>query len=401
MEQREVVVVGGGPAGATTAAFLAARGHDVLLLDKARFPREKACSEYTSPAALDVIDSLGARARYEAEAPVRLLGMDIYSPRGDAFRVEYLEAGERRHALTMARDRLDPLLLENAREEGVEVREGVRVRELLMEGGTARGVLLSGPDGGEMEVRSRLVVGADGLHSVVVRDTGVRARMPWPRRLGLAAHYEGVEGLQEHGEMHVHPWGYVGVSRLPGGLASVGVALDMRRYRGLPRLPDAMHREALRLFPRLLPRLRDARQVGRVRGVGPIARRVSRTEGDGWALVGDAAGFTDPFTGEGIYRALKGGELLAETASRALRNGGATREGLAPYARARRERFRHKSLVVLSVQAFVSYPALLEYITPRVRDRAEVRYLLASVLGDCEDPRRALHPGFLYQALRP
>lgn len=401
MEKREVVVLGGGPAGSSTAAFLAARGHDVLLLDKARFPRDKPCSEYSSPCCLDVLDALGARPAYEAEGPSRLLGMDIYSPRGRVFRVEYLDGGDRRYALAMSRARLDPLLLRHARSCGAEVREGVRARGLLLEGDAARGVVTAGPDGEDSPIQARLVVGADGLHSVVARDLGVRSEVWWPRRLGLVGHFEGVEGLSSHGEMHVRNRGYCGIAPLSGGLTSIGMALDMRRYRGTARSRDGMFAEALHMFPDIARRLANARVVKPVSGVGPIARRVSRTQGDGWALVGDAAGYLDPFTGEGIYRALKGGELLSQVASKALKTGDPSAPGLAPYAEARRREFRHKSLVVLAVQACVSYPALLEYIAPRMLDRPEVRAIFSSVLGDYADARLALHHRFLFDLLKP
>jgi flavin-dependent dehydrogenase len=369
----------------------------VLLLDKARFPRSKPCSEYTSPAALAVLDALGARAAYEAEGPARLQGMDILSPQGRRLRIEYLPGGDRRHALAMARERLDALLLHHARGLGTEVREGARVRRLVLEGADVRGVVVAGPDGDEAPIRARLVVGADGLHGVVARDVGVRRPMRWPRRLGLTAHYEGVEGLLGRGEMHVGRWGYAGLAPLPHGLTSVGLALDLRRWRP-SRTPRAeLYREALRLFPALAGRLRGARLSGTVHGVGPIAVRTTRTQGPGWALAGDAAGFTDPFTGEGIYRALRSGELLAEIASRALRTGG----DLADYEVARSGAFRHKSLLVLAIQAIVSYPALLEYGALRAEDRPNERLLLAAALGDCVDARRALLPGFLLRALRP
>ncbi len=401
MEHREVLVLGGGPAGSTTAAFLAACGHDVLLLDKARFPRDKACSEYASPSSIHVLDALGVRRAYDAAGPMRLLGMDIISPGGSSFRVEYNEGGERRHALALSRDRLDPLLLDNARRLGVEVREGVRARRLLLEGGRACGAVVTGPDGREERIRAKLVVGADGLFSVVARDLGVRSEMRWPRRLGLVGHYEGAAPLAAHGEMHVQPHGYCGIAPLDGGLFSVGMALDMRRYRSSTRSREALFDEALRMFPLLSERLRGGRRIKPVSGVGPIARKVSRTQGDGWALVGDAAVFTDPFTGEGIYRALRGGELLADTASAALRAGDASASRLAPYVVARRDAFRYKALVVLAVQAFVSYPCLLEYVSPRMLERPAVRATLSSVLGDLTDARRALHPRFLLGVLRP
>jgi flavin-dependent dehydrogenase len=161
-----------------------------------------------------------------------------------------------------------------------------------------------------------------------------------------------------------------------------------------------MFDEALQMFPAISRRLGSERRVHPVRGIGPMARRVSRVCGDGWALVGDAAGYTDPFTGEGIYRAVRSGELLADVAASALADGGASRARLVPYAQARQAAFREKSLVVLLVQAFVSYPKLLEYGAAHGLRHPSFRRTLAGVLGDYEDPRRVLSPRYLLDLLQ-
>ncbi len=401
MEKREVIVVGGGPAGSTTAAFLAQRGHDVVLLDKARFPREKACSEYASPSLINVLDRLGARAAYEQEGPVRIATTEIHSPQGRTIRIEFHDGDDRRPALTMSRSRLDPLLLDHARLCAVDVRENIRVQSVIRDGERAIGVALDQNRGEPSAIRARLVVGADGLHSVVSRDLGVRVSSVWPRRLGLVGHYDGVSGVRpDVCEMHISPWGYCGIAPLPGGMVSVGLALDTRRYRGRARTREGMFDEALRMFPTISCRLGSARRLRPVRGVGPMARRVSQVCGDGWALAGDAAGYTDPFTGEGIYRAVWSGELLAGVAASALAYGGTNRARLAPYAQARKAAFREKSLVVLLVQAFVSYPKLLEYGAAHGLSHPSVRRTLAGVLGDYEDPRRVLSPRYLRDLLQ-
>lgn len=402
MERREIVVIGGGPAGSTTAALLADAGHDVLLLDKARFPREKPCSEYSSPSLVRLLETLGAKDAFEKCDPPRLYGMDIVAPNGSRFCIEYANESEEMlgYSRPLSRTILDDLLLKNAAHKGVEVWQGVRANRLVIESGSVRGVELNSNGDGRERIGARLVVGADGLHSVVSGDLGVRRVSLWPRRLGLVAHYEGSAGLMDHGEMHIHDRGYCGIAPVGGSGVSVGMALDMRRLPGGAGRASKLFEESLPLFPGLHERVRLLKPMGRISGVGPIAHRVWRVAGDGWALVGDAAGFMDPFTGEGIYRAMKGGELLAASAHHAIRTGGGFRVLASNYTRHRREQFRRKSLVVSLVQLCVSYPHLIEAIGPRLGRSPQALAALSAVLGDFHDPVQVLNTSFALNLLR-
>ena len=136
----QVIVVGGGPAGSATATHLARAGHDVLLLDRARFPRDKACAEYLSPATADALARLGALAAVEARGPQRPLGMHLIGRGGSRALVRYPDGGSSRRALCLSRRVLDATLLEHAREAGVRVLEGQQVRGAMSRRpGSARG----------------------------------------------------------------------------------------------------------------------------------------------------------------------------------------------------------------------------------------------------------------------
>src|SRR5688500_17203251 len=231
----DVLVVGGGPAGSATATLLARSGHHVLLIDRARFPRDKACAEYLSPGVEDVLRRLGALERVLALEPARPLGMRLMAPAsGGEARLGYPDGATSRRALCLPRRDLDAALLDHARTAGVEVREALTVTHVST---GAAGAAVSLREAAPLS--ARLVIGADGARSVVARDAGVQRRVLWPRRVGLVTHVTrtpALESLAEWGEMHIGRGAYCGLAPLPGGRVNVGLVLGLgesRRAGGL------------------------------------------------------------------------------------------------------------------------------------------------------------------------
>ena len=376
----DVIVVGGGPAGSSSAAWLARQGRRVMLLDAARFPRPKPCAEYISPGGAAILERAGVLSAIEASGQRRWLrGMYIQAPGGDGHLVEYVDRGGcSRRGLSVPRLVLDSILLDSARARGVEVREAFRVRGIWHDGRRVRGVI--GPAGERLS--ADLVVGADGLHSVVARDVGATRRVRWPRRLGLVAHFEGVPWPEDYGRLLVGPRGYVGVAPLDhDGLVSVGLVGAMPN--GHLGSPVVAFDAGLAQQPELRARLRRGRLAGAVMGVGPLASRVTKVAGPGYALVGDAAGFFDPFTGEGIFRALRSAELLSASQP--------------AYPSRRRSAFAAKQRLVALIQAFVQTPRLMDFAVHRLQARPDVARELGSVLGDL----RPASLGLVWRLLGP
>jgi menaquinone-9 beta-reductase len=361
----DVIVVGAGPAGSATASLFAQQGRRVLLLDAARFPRAKPCAEYVSPGGVAILERLGALERIEATPTHRWLrGMQLRSPRGNRHLIEYHTLdGSARRGLSVPRLVMDAALLDVARARGAEVREGFRVRAVWHANGQVRGVI--GPLGERLG--AELVIGADGLHSVIARGVGARRPALWPRRLGLVSHWEHVDWPEDFGCMLVGQRGYVGVAPLDNsGLVSVGLVGGMPRGR-LGASAAALE-AGLSDFPELQKRLRGGRLVGPVQGIGPLCVRLTTCSGPGYRLVGDAAGFFDPFTGEGIFRALRSAELVAACP--------------ASYAQKRRRAFSTKERLVALIQVCVQTPRLMDYAVQRLQRRPLVAQDLGGVLGD-------------------
>ena len=390
-----VVVVGGGPGGSATAISLARRGHAVTVLDRARFPRDKACSEYGSPSTVRELARLGVLPAVEAQGATALTGTRVVAAAGSALLGRFAKAGGRPWrptGLALPRRELDAALLSRARAEGATVLEGARCVGVARQGGTMR---VTYEDAGRRrEICARLVVGADGLRSRVARSvTGVRrGRLA---RLAFVAHVEGVRGLDTDAEMHVGAGAYVGLNPLGGGVTNVALVVRHDEATSAAGDPARFVAERLAGFPGLADRVDPSRLVREWLVTGPFDAVARRSTADGTLLVGDAADFFDPFTGEGIWSALIGARMAARTLDGALAQEGPVTEAmLAPYRAARRRRFLGKWMVERMIGYAMLHPRLFDRCVGRLQRRGMADTLIG-VTGDFVPAWRVLNPAFL------
>jgi len=199
--------------------------------------------------------------------------------------------------------------------------------------------------------------------------------------------------------MHVSRGGYCGVAPLPDGHVNVAMVFARALLRGTSAGNFFDH--WIHAHPKLEATLEGCRLDSTVRGLHPVGSRARRVHGPGFLLVGDAAGFFDPFTGEGIYRAIVGAELVARTARAALSSGDISAVGLKPYEQLRSSAFSCKSRLTRLVQLFVQSPLLMEYALPRLASRSEPTQRLSNALGDLVEARQFLNPSTMASARRP
>jgi menaquinone-9 beta-reductase len=399
----EVIVVGGGPAGASTAHALARDGVDVLVLDRAKFPRDKVCAEYLSPQASRILSDMNVLDEIERSGPAHLAGMRVRGPDGHHADGEFAAAhgfrGFRDYGLAVRRLILDAIILGGARAAGARVEELVRVTDLVRDhAGRVSGVTVIGPNGSTRTLTSRYVVGADGLRSVVGRRLGLtRTSRLSPRRIALATHYRGVRDVGPLGEMHVDYGGYFGIVDVGHGLMNVAVVVPISRAREIGEGRAEFLEQWIASRPHLAERFVGAERVTPVRATGPFATVSRPAWAPGAALVGDAADFFDPFTGEGIYAALRGGELLAPFIAKALR-GSARDENriLAGYEAARRAEFGGKWKLERIVGIAIAYPYFVNNAAKALSRRKDMADLLVGVAGDFVPVNLVLNPRFLF-----
>ncbi|MGH7459251.1 MAG: NAD(P)/FAD-dependent oxidoreductase [Longimicrobiaceae bacterium] len=368
----DTVVVGAGPAGSAVAARLAVLGHRTLLLERGSFPRRKPCGECLSPAAVDQLQRLGALAGVEALDPAPLDGWRVVAPGGASFTGRF-PAGKR--GMGVRRSRLDEVLARHAASCGAVLREGVRVTDLLRENGRVLGVRTSTHSGTGAE-RAPLVIGADGLRSVVLRRLGLVKRPPRLRKVALVAPLKG-PATSTLGELRLFSGGCVGLAPVDGGgWNGVVVAGE--------ELGAEVRGDGDGFFDRTVRRVAGDgfRRVEPVLATGPFDWPVKGAVADGALLVGDAAGYYDPFTGQGVYRALRGAELAANAAERALGSGDLCARSLASYDRAVRRAFLPGVRVQRLIELVLARPRLFGAIAGRLRARPGLADRLVAVTGD-------------------
>jgi menaquinone-9 beta-reductase len=383
----DVVVVGGGPAGSATAAGLAKAGFHVILVDRSSFPRRKPCGECLNPGAVAAVRRLGLLEELLDNPCRSIRGWQIHPVAGPAFTGEFPhdEGG-----IAVRRNKFDGLLLEHARRSGAELRLGGRVNDLIREGGAVCGVQTTrGP------IRARLVVGADGLRSVVLRRSLLLRRHPRLRKVALTAHVRNAATPGEWGGMHLTPTGCVGVADVGGGLVNVVVVVQGASAARIAGRREEQFDATLST----VPGLERAERIESVLATGPFDWPVRTAVADGVLLVGDAAGYYDPFTGQGIYRALRGAELSVPVAIDALNTGDVSARALHPYERARRRAFGPGQRMQYLIEQVTTRPRIFSVAARALARSPELARALVMVTGDARPLRSLGSPGLLVRVL--
>ena len=350
----DVIVVGAGPAGATAAMLLARAGARVRVFDRATFPRPKLCGDTLNPGAMKVLaQHFSTTAILERSIP--LDGMMLTGPDGVSVRGRY-DHGLAGRAIE--RRELDIILIQQAVAAGASFDDGTSVSAPTLDAsGRVSGVRVKARDGREQEIRARLVVAADGRESRLARALGLLCHPARPRRWAIGGYFAGVDGLTTAGEMHIRRGHYIGVAPMPGKLANACLVVPQRSRGRELRQPATALTRALASDPLLAPRFAGATLVGDPHVLGPMAVDARAVGAPGLIAAGDAAGFIDPMTGDGLRFALAGAVLAAESALDVLAGRLAVDDAPQRLAALRQRAFHAKWRFNRALRGLVSSPA--------------------------------------------
>lgn len=392
----DVLIVGAGPAGAVAATVLARAGARVRVLDRAAFPRDKLCGDTLNPGCLALLRTLQLGAPLEGVG-LDVAGMLVTGEGGVAVEGRYPQGLRGRSIL---RRDLDWLLLEQAIAAGALFEPGVAVRAaVVLERGGVRIVdgVAVGPRESDRRLRAPVTIAADGRRSTLAFGLGLARHPARPRRWAIGAYFEGVADGRPRspgsrapsaathgifGEMHIRRGRYIGVAPVPGGMTNVCMVKPSAGGDAALRDPESALRLALEADPALRDRFAGARLVRPPVVLGPLAVDLTGESVDGLLLAGDAAGFIDPMTGDGLSFALRGGALAASAALHALEHGWAGVH--AQLAADRRRAFAAKWRFNRALRSLVASPSgvLTAAAAARIVPGA-VRAIIARA-GDCD-----------------
>ena len=334
----DVIVVGGGPAGATTATLVAQQGFNVTLFERERFPRYH-IGESLIPETFWVLERLKMIDKLRNSHFVQKHSVQFITDRGTLSEPFYFadnKPHESSQTWQVLRSEFDQMMLENAAEQGVNVEEGVRVLEVLFEGKRAVGVRVQDEEGNPREVFASVVVDAAGQSNLLMDRLGLREWDPELKKAAIWTYFKGAQrdsGRDEGATLVMQLRGKKGwfwYIPLQDDTISVGVVADFNYLftdRGTKDIQEIFFQEVARC-PGLIPKIASAQRAAPVKAAKEYSYRSQQVAGDGWVMVGDAFGFLDPLYSSGVLLAFKSGALAADAICLGLQIGDTSGERL-------------------------------------------------------------------------
>ena len=351
----DVAVIGGGPAGSTAATLIAKEGRRVIQLERDHFPRFKV-GESLIPASFDVLDRLDVLEHMRRSPFVKKYSVQFITGKGREsapFYFHETDPSEKSQTWQVVRSEFDQMMLDNSRDHGVEVHEGVAVQEILFEGERAVGVRAKMADGEVRDIRTRVVVDGSGQRAILARQRKLIEPDPLLRMAAFFTHFEGAErgeGVDEGATIIAHTEesnSWVWYIPLHDDRVSVGVVGPIDYLiKGRQGDPQKVFDDEIAICPGVRDRLAEATQAAEIRVLNDFSYMSRELAGDGWVLTGDAFGFLDPMYSTGVLLALRSGEMAADSICAALEAGAPTGERLSIHEDRLRAGFKSFHLLV-------------------------------------------------------
>jgi geranylgeranyl reductase family protein len=410
VEIYDLIIVGGGPSGATAALYAQRQGLKTLLLDKECFPRDKVCGDALSGKTVAILHELGLFEEVGALPGADIGRITFGSPDHTAADID-LSRYDLRNVLTgrtlpmeglvIRRAIFDHFLFAKARQAAERTIEGFAVRDLVREREQICGVRGQTADGEELEFRAPLILGCDGFNSIVARKSGLYRHDSRHSMVALRQYYEGIQGLTDQIELHfideVLP-GYFWIFPIEGDRANIGIGVGHHdiKARGI-HLKDAL--KAAIQSPAFSERFAGARPLEDPVGWNlPVGSKRRPAHGPGFLLLGDAASLIDPFTGEGIGNALYSARFAVDVAVEAKAAGDYSANFLRRYEDRLWASLGNELKISTKLHTLGRWPFLMNLVIRKAAKNAEVSDLICGMMANAV-PRKILTNPLFYLRL--
>ena len=396
----DVIIVGAGPAGTCAALYGHRQGLKTLLLDKSQFPRDKTCGDALSGKSVKVLDDLGLISGVDNLNGSIIKRIIFGNPRHSECELlldKSLNNKHIKHGYVIPRIAFDNFMLEEAKKVS-EYEDGFTVNDLIFDNNIVVGVKGRTKNDEEKEFRGNLVFGADGPSSIVSKKAGLYDMNMEHTAVGIRCYYENVKDLTDQIELHY-------VKEMNPGYFWIFPAGENRANIGVGLLKSIVKKEERKLSDIMLDvidsehfshRFKDAVPMEKPKGWNlPFGSIKRENHGDGFLLLGDAAGLVDPFTGEGIGNAMVSGRIASEIAARSKQDNNFTKQYLKKYDQdlwgyLGNELSTSSKLLKLAHSKF-----LLNFVIDRAARNKKVRDLMSGMLAE-EIPRSELSNPLFY-----
>jgi len=408
IKKTDVCIVGAGPSGSIAALFLAKFGINCILVDKAKFPRDKICGDGISGWVLTILNELDKDLLLRLSKQPFLLhsyGIRIVAPNNKNLDLPFYDDGSMDPSIPPGfigkRVDFDNFLINEIKQKKeIELFEG---KEIVSQKKIDNGIILNTAGGDSIE--AKIAIYANGATSKFMKEPGGIYKSKKYTMTGLKTYYKGVTGLHDKNYVELHflkdflP-GYFWIFPLPGGLANVGVGLDQHRIsKKKINLKEKML-EAIETIPYLQERFKNAEMVSKIQAYGlPLWDGKRKISGDHFMLTGDAANLIDPVTGEGIGHAAISGMSAAEQCKRSLDTNNFSTDSMQQYDKSVYDRIGKELSISHKIPRFIKYSWLFNMMVDKALNSKTLQERLTLAMTDLDVRKRLKDPRMYIKVL--